>query len=119
MYRREGVLMLRTILGIAVLAAVVGCAPAPSTPPTPPPVTLPADMPPLNCADFEPPPVPRSANDFIWRKCTSPGAPDRWIGAFYECADGRIWPVLTTVSRPPIPEPEPTGPAFDACVGRS
>jgi hypothetical protein len=77
-------------------------------------------MPPLNCADFEPPPVKKPTDKFSGRRCTDPDGNARWISGFYQCADGRIWPMLT-VEQPTGANhlAEPTGAAFDKCIGRT
>ena len=108
------------ITGAALLLLLSGCGnDSPSTPPGPAPVsapfTLPADMPPLNCADIEPAPVAKPAEKLTGRQCTTADGTTKWINGFYECTDGRIWPVLGTVKVRPE---EPTGPEFDKCSGR-
>lgn len=116
--------ILPLLAGAAVLLAGCG-ADTPSQPTQPPQptgpgaVVLPAEMPPLKCADFEPPPVAKPTEKFTARRCTNPDGKTRWIASFYQCQDGRIWPILsdkqpTGANRPA----EPTGPAFDKCLGR-
>lgn len=110
------------LLGASLLAA---CGSETPTPPPPPPsgtpvVVLPADMQPLKCADFEPPPVAKPAEKFTARRCADPDGKTRWIASFYQCADGRIWPILTTEQPTGANRPaEPTGPAYDQCLGRT
>lgn len=72
-------------------------------------------MAPLNCADFEPPPVAKPTEKFTGRKCAGPDGKTRWINGFYQCTDGRVWPLLADTQQRPG---EPTSPEFDACVGR-
>lgn len=111
------------LVGIALgIALLVACSedpppqpPSPATPVAPPGLTLPADMPPLNCADFEPPPVAKPTEKFTGRKCANPDGSTRWITGFFQCADGRIWPVIADAPSSPA---EPVSPEFDKCVGR-
>lgn len=109
-------------LTIALASCSNAPAPGPTQPaaPTAPSVALPADMPPLKCADFEPPPVKKPAEKFTGRRCTGPDGSTRWIHSFYQCADGRIWPILMVEQPTGANGPaEPTNPAFDRCLGRS
>lgn len=108
------------VLIVALALSGCGAETAPSSPPGPltGPV-LPADMPPLVCADFEPPPVAKPTEKFTGRKCSNADGSIRWISGFHQCADGRIWPILTVEQPTGANRPaEPTGPAFDACLGR-
>lgn len=105
-------------LGVALLVA---CSQDPAPPPAPavpsvPGLTLPADMPPLNCADFGPPPVAKPTEKFTGRRCTTPDGKTRWITGFYPCTDGGIWPIVADQQGPPE---EPVSPEFDKCVGRT
>lgn len=78
---------------------------------------MPANMEPLNCADLEPPPVRLDPEPkIVGRRCTNPDGKIRWGTGIYQCVDGSIWPVLGDTA---AQQPEPTGAAFDACVGRS
>jgi hypothetical protein len=81
-------------------------------------IVAPPPAPALKCADFEPAPVTQPSTPFVDQKCTDPDGSTRWINAFYKCIDGRIWPLVSTLT-PPASPPEPTGPEFDKCVGRS
>lgn len=107
--------VVRTALLVAVAAAAVSCTASQPAPPAPPRVTLPADMPPLVCADLEPAPVPEPDEKFVGRRCTDPDGSQRWVSTFYQCTDGTVWPVI---SEHRGPTDEPTGAAFDLCVGR-
>ena len=112
---------MRRLLPAAVLLLTACGVDQPATPPpvqpSAPAITLPADMAPLNCADFEPPPVAKPTEKFTARRCADPGGSIRWIAGFFPCADGRIWPILAP-DMPSGPPPEPVGPEFDRCVGR-
>lgn len=108
-------------LGIALLAA---CSedpapqpPPPATPAAPPGLTLPADMPPLNCADFAAPPLRLDPPPkIVGRKCANPDGSTLWGAAVYQCVDGTVWPIF---QRDPGPAQEPVTPEFDKCVGRT
>jgi hypothetical protein len=74
-------------------------------------------MAPLNCANFEPPPVAKPAEKFTVRRCADPDGKIRWIAGFFQCTDGKIWPVLANDQPTGAPD-EPADPAFATCVGR-
>lgn len=68
------------------------------------------------CSDLEPNPVAAPLSEHVAGACSVPGG-KRWVNAFYQCTDGRIWLVISDL-HPPASPPEPTGAEFDACVGR-
>lgn len=109
--------MIRFAPVVLVSAALLGACSSdpPPSPPAVPSLVLPANMDPLKCADFEPPPVVKPTVKYSGRRCSDPDGKTHWITGAYSCADGRIWPMLADQQDARLEQP--SGTAWDACYG--
>jgi hypothetical protein len=104
-------LLLLLVFALTSCATVVPAPVFSYTSPTPRPIPA--------CSELEPNPVSADKMWYVDEQCLDPDGSKRWVDAYYQCMDGRIWLVITSTH--PLdtvhPVPEPTGDAFHACRG--
>lgn len=110
--------VLRYLIATAAIGLLAGCgdtAPPQQAPPSH--SSRSAGPTSLACAEFAPPPVAKPADMALTgRQCANPDGTTQWVNGFYQCTDGRIWPMLGATQQRPT---EPVDPAFDKCIGRT